>query len=52
MRQIVPWLIVCASFLFFFVLLRRKRSEEANPGLFKRIWRKIVAVWDFLTNFG
>lgn len=52
MKETIPWLIVGASLAFFLVLWRVRRSDEEEPGLLKRIWRKIVAAFDFITNFG
>lgn len=52
MKEIVPLLIVGASFVLFLVLHTIKRSKEGKPTFLKKVWRGIVAVFDFITNFG
>jgi hypothetical protein len=52
MKQLIPLLIIGVSFAIFLALRTAKRSEEAKPSLLRKIWRRIVAIFDFITNFG
>jgi hypothetical protein len=52
MKQIIPFLIIGFSFAVFLLLRVLRPLGPGKAGIVRRIWRKIVAVWDFITGFG
>ncbi len=52
MKELIPLLIIGVSFAVFLALRTAKRSGETKPGFLRRVWRRIVAIFDFITNFG
>jgi len=52
MKHVTPFIIIGASFVLFLVLGTGKPNKDDKPGFFRRIWRRVVAIFDFLTNFG
>lgn len=51
-RIVIPILIVTGSFALFFAFRSSRRPSEEKPSFIRRLWRGVVAVWDFITNFG
>jgi hypothetical protein len=52
MKQIIPLLVVVVAFVFFLALRAVKPPGAGKPGILRRVWRMIVRVWDFITDFG
>lgn len=52
MKEIIPVLIVGFAFVLFLVLRAFRPLGPGKDGIFRRIWRKIVGIWDFISGFG
>jgi hypothetical protein len=52
MKQIIPLLIVGLAFVLFLALWASRPLGPGKAGILRRIWRKIVGIFDFITGFG
>ena len=52
MKEIIPFVIVGSVFVLFLLLRALRPLGPGKAGILRRIWRKIVGIWDFITGFG
>lgn len=52
MKELIPFLIVGFAFVLFLLLRAFRPLRSGKPGILRRIWRKIVGIWDFISNVG
>ena len=52
MKHIIPFIIIAASLMVFLTLKYIRPSKRTTVGMLRRVWRFVVSVWDFITNFG
>jgi hypothetical protein len=52
MKTIIALLVIGTVSVLILVLHKWIPPSVAEPGPLRKLWQKIIRIWDFITNFG